>query len=159
MTNVNELTEQDIAALQEVVEHKRQDVRAVTLALQKLGFSRYDCGTIGILVDLCTLILDNVRLRRGNFSPEEVHNICHNLEITVPVEEFCKGCALEQKKLYGRAPDAEDAAGWRDYINLLSGMLTAEQGIDLMRSAYNQIGYDLVPLEKKNDSQSDSSLV
>src|SRR3990167_2557637 len=54
-----------------------------------------------------------LRLRSGKWTPEEIHSLCHNLPQTVPVCEFAAGCAAEQRKIYGAAPDAEDAARWR----------------------------------------------
>jgi hypothetical protein len=50
------------------------------------------------------------RLRAGNFTKEEIHDICHNLHGTVGANEFTKGCTEEQRKLYGCAPDADALA-------------------------------------------------
>lgn len=47
------------------------------------------------------------RLKAGRLTPAEVHNLCHNLPSTVPVCEFAAGCAEEQRKWYGSAPDAD----------------------------------------------------
>jgi hypothetical protein len=44
------------------------------------------------------------RLKAGQFTKEEIHNICHNLHGTVSVEEFAEGCRKEMVKLYGRCP-------------------------------------------------------
>ncbi len=38
----------------------------------------------------------------NELTPEEVHNLCHNLEKTVSLEEFDRGCAKYQTKLFGR---------------------------------------------------------
>lgn len=52
--------------------------------------------------------LDEIdRLRCGDFTVEEAHNLCHNLEMTVTAEDFCKGCEAYQKKLFGRSPTAD----------------------------------------------------
>lgn len=44
------------------------------------------------------------RLLAGKFTPEEIHNICHNLHGTVNAEEFAEGCRKEMEKLYGECP-------------------------------------------------------
>lgn len=50
------------------------------------------------------------RLKRGDWTPEEIHDICHNLHGKVDARAFADGCAAEQRKLYGCAPDADAAA-------------------------------------------------
>lgn len=52
---------------------------------------------------------ENERLRRGDFTKDEIHAICHNLHGTVDAEAFADGCAAEQVKLYGRSPDRQRA--------------------------------------------------
>ena len=42
------------------------------------------------------------RLKAGNFTDEEFHNLCHNLPEDKR-EEFFKGCAEFQRKLFGVA--------------------------------------------------------
>lgn len=44
------------------------------------------------------------RLKRGDFTADEIHAMCHKLEALVPAGEFARGCADFQVKLYGRAP-------------------------------------------------------
>lgn len=44
------------------------------------------------------------RLKAGEFTKEEIHNFCHNIEKTVPLEEFAERCRLEMQKLYGKCP-------------------------------------------------------
>ena len=53
------------------------------------------------------------RLLAGNWTPEEVNGICHNLHGVVDARGFADGCAAEQRKLYGCAPDA-DLSAWND---------------------------------------------
>jgi hypothetical protein len=60
------------------------------------------------------------RLKRGGFTAAEVHDICHNLPGTVPAGEFAAGCAAEQRKLYGCAPDADDVARLRAEVERLT---------------------------------------
>lgn len=47
------------------------------------------------------------RWRKGDFTPEEIHNFCHKLPDTVSAGEFAQGCADYQRKLYGCAPHAD----------------------------------------------------
>ena len=41
------------------------------------------------------------RLKRGEFTYDEIMDFCHNLPETVSKEEFAEGCAKYQCKLYG----------------------------------------------------------
>lgn len=56
------------------------------------------------------------RLKGGNWTPEEVNNICHNLHGVVSARGFADGCALEQQRLYGCAPDADDVVRLREQL-------------------------------------------
>lgn len=40
------------------------------------------------------------RYERGDFTRDEIHNFCHNLEKTVSLEEFKRGCKEYQNKLF-----------------------------------------------------------
>ena len=47
------------------------------------------------------------RVARGDFTEEEIHNLCHNLQNgTAPVslEQFAEGCRQEMLKLFGSCP-------------------------------------------------------
>lgn len=48
---------------------------------------------------------DIARLKRGEFTPEEVQEFCHNLPKTTSREDFAKGCIAYQAKLYGDRVD------------------------------------------------------
>ncbi len=50
------------------------------------------------------------RLKAGKFTADEIHGVCHNLHGTVDARAFADGCAAEQRKLYGCAPDADSLA-------------------------------------------------
>jgi len=52
----------------------------------------------GICVDMNEEL---VRLKKGDFTKEEIHEFCHKLAETVPREEFEQGCKNYQDKLYG----------------------------------------------------------
>lgn len=60
--------------------------------------------------DIRKLVTDNERLKRGEFTTEEMHNFCHNLHGKVDARAFADGCTDEQRKLYGCAPDADRVA-------------------------------------------------
>lgn len=47
------------------------------------------------------------RLQKGEIAPEEIHNLCHNLEKTVPRCEFEKACADYVDRLYGQVKERE----------------------------------------------------
>jgi hypothetical protein len=49
----------------------------------------------------------------------ENYNLCHDKHRQVGVEEFSEGCADEQRKHYGCAPDAEDARKWRELVEFV----------------------------------------
>lgn len=56
---------------------------------------------------------ENARLKRGEFSPEEFQALCHHRDEKpgCTAEDFYEGCALYQRKLFGRADrDPEKAA-------------------------------------------------
>jgi hypothetical protein len=50
------------------------------------------------------------RLKRGEFTPEEIQHLCHRVAETVSADAFARGCAEYQRRLYSEAPDA-DARG------------------------------------------------
>ena len=68
------------------------------------------------------------RLRRGDFTKEEIHNFCHNLHGKVPVEEFAAGCEAEMVKLYGRCPWTERIAALELSVTRLAGETTFRVG-------------------------------
>lgn len=77
--------------------------------------------------DLLVCRQENSRLLRGEFTAEEIHSVCHNLHGTVSARQFANGCAAEQRKLYGCAPDADvhdQALLW------CARTIDLEQGID-----------------------------
>ena len=54
------------------------------------------------------------RLLRGDWTEAEIHDLCHNLHGTVDAEAFAAGCAAEQRRIYGCAPDADRCASLRE---------------------------------------------
>lgn len=51
------------------------------------------------------------------------HEICHDLHGRVGPREFADGCAAEQRKLFGCAPDADEAARLQGHVDGLEGAL------------------------------------
>lgn len=59
------------------------------------------------------------------------HDLCHDLHGTVGPNEFAAGCAAEQRKLYGCAPDADCVAMQEREIERLEAELaTKKQDLD-----------------------------
>lgn len=75
--------------------------------LADMAFVVHASGDTAI-ADIDALLAEVERLRSGNFSPEEIHDICHNLHGKVSARGFADGCVAEQRKLYGVAPDADE---------------------------------------------------
>jgi len=46
------------------------------------------------------------RLKAGNFTPEELQNLCHNLS-DEDYSKFCDGCDEYQRKLFGKCRTEE----------------------------------------------------
>ncbi len=61
-------------------------------------WGKFDRVLVGILLDEIT------RLKEGNFTPEEFHNLCHNRKPPVTREEFAEGCRWYQEQLFGKEP-------------------------------------------------------
>lgn len=69
-------------------------------------------GTLSNWADLAmeyieTAVKEIVRLKSGDFTPVEIHDFCHKLTDKVSPEEFARGCANEQIRIYGCAPHAQ----------------------------------------------------
>lgn len=60
------------------------------------------------LAEIRRLRAEVERLKRGDWTSDEIHGICHNLHGKVNAREFADGCADEQRRLYGCAPDADE---------------------------------------------------
>lgn len=69
---------------------------------------------------------DRDRLLRGEFTKEELMDICHNLHGTCSAQEFADGCAAEQRKLYGCAPDRDCLEAVRDKLDTRTDRMLAE---------------------------------
>lgn len=52
-------------------------------------------------------IEDTIKFAIENLTPEQVHNLCHDLEKTVSPAQFTEGCKTYQKKLFGQSPIAD----------------------------------------------------
>lgn len=80
---------------------------------EQAGFYRSAAEIIEDLErQLAAVTAERDRLLRGEFTAEEIHNICHDLHGKVSAREFADGCAAEQRKLYGEAPHADERDKW-----------------------------------------------
>lgn len=54
-------------------------------------------------IAIANLLKEIARLKRGDFTPEEFHNLCHNLHEkgVLTRADFEKGCTEYQNKLFG----------------------------------------------------------
>lgn len=62
-----------------------------------------------LLLEIISLHDELARLKRGDFTDEELQNLCHNLDES-DYEKFCAGCTEYQRKLFGKSPSDADAA-------------------------------------------------
>lgn len=107
----------------------------------RTGFcGSWNCYTVRRLVD------EVRRLRRGDFAAEEIHNICHNLHGTVNAQASAAGCAEEQRKLYGCAPDADEVRRLREQNAALAERVAAQSEL-LSRRAENTAWTTTPPTE------------
>lgn len=104
------------------------------------------------------------RLKRGEFTAAEVHDICHNLRGTVPAAEFAAGCAAEQRKLYGCAPDADEVARLRnqvagyEHVQHLwnKGMASTCDAQNALKQRCRELEAEVSRLRRENDQLSDT---
>lgn len=66
----------------------------------------YICSSC-IIDEINSMKIENERLLRGEFTPEELQNLCHNLP-EEKKEEFFNGCCEYQKKLFGKSAVDEE---------------------------------------------------
>lgn len=66
-------------------------------------------GIAALTEQKLALLVENNRLRAGNFTREEIHGFCHHLAETVPREEFERGCKEYQQRLYPQEPSTHAA--------------------------------------------------
>lgn len=82
-----------------------------------------DLGPNHLWPEIQALTKELERLRRGEFTPEEIHNFCHNLHGTVDSQAFAQGCAHEQRRLYGCAPHVDEIAALTGRVHDLESQL------------------------------------
>ena len=77
-------------------------------AVSRLTAWERDYGALSrVFADDVLAVLGEVRRLRGIIAQ---HDLCHDLHDKVGAEDFARGCAAEQRRLYGCAPDADRAA-------------------------------------------------
>ena len=78
-----------------------------------------------MLKDIVTLLAENAKLRIENTKLRKIieqNDLCHNLHGEVDARAFADGCAQEQYKEYGCAPDADAVISLR--LQLREALLT-----------------------------------
>lgn len=98
---------------------------------------------------LAELLAERERLLRGEFTPEEIHGICHNLHGTVSAEEFAAGCEAEMRKLYGRCPWTERSQAERRVLEAAKAVY--RESTEETRDALDAATDALLALEAKED--------
>ena len=68
----------------------------------------------------------------------DTHDLCHNLHGKVGVREFADGCADEQRKIYGCAPDEDEC------IRLQAELAAAKQTIAELERQVKHLGDPVV---------------
>jgi hypothetical protein len=91
---------------------------------------------------ISSLEAELTRLQAGKFTEAEIHAICHDLHGTVDARGFADGCAAEQRKLYGCAPDADRA------LKLEATLETVIRGI---RDYFEQTGANYTQARERFD--------
>lgn len=63
----------------------------------------HDANLIAAAPELLRRLVEEVkRLKRGEFTPEEFQNLCHNADVQAGFDAFADGCEAYQEKLFGR---------------------------------------------------------
>jgi len=84
--------------------------------VRRIGHVQWWQGLDSKQGEILVLQEEVARLKAGKFTADEIHDICHDLHGTVDAQGFADGCAIEQQRLYGCAPD-------RDRVARLRGVL------------------------------------
>lgn len=62
------------------------------------------------------------------------HDLCHNMHGQVDARAFADGCAAEQRKLYGCAPDADRVAEledhWEEHDQIMDAIQKLQDRVD-----------------------------
>jgi tetratricopeptide (TPR) repeat protein len=74
------------------------------------------------------------------------HDLCHDLHGKVGPREFADGCAAEQRKLYGCAPDADDVVRLKAELTKIDTLLRLASNAALLDKLKERLeSGDLVP--------------
>lgn len=89
-----------------------------------------ECRICNVWLVFDELVDENVAARTADLEAEvaklraiiDQHDLCHNLHGKVDARAFADGCAAEQRKLYGCAPDQDEIGRLRTAIKLQQAM-------------------------------------
>lgn len=83
---------------------------------------------IGILIGFAAAALPGIVLAVRCYRLARIirqHDLCHNQHGKVDARAFADGCAAEQRKLYGCAPDADEATRLRSCLRQIAESASA----------------------------------
>ncbi len=118
------------------------------------------CPKNPILETVLTLRQDNTslkdeieRLLRGDFTPEEFQNFCHNMS-EENVEKFSAGCEAYQVKLLGRCPMREEIESLHAALRVANNAINGASPLPRVDAVAipSQIG-DIVAERQRQDAQ------
>jgi len=99
-------TTEQLQKLLSVAERAQQPL--VYIQFSEQFRDKFDPTTCAELVRrLMSAEAEVVRLRRGEFTPQEFQDLCHNKSVQDGFEAFADGCEAYQQKLFGRCRTKE----------------------------------------------------
>jgi hypothetical protein len=128
----------------------QSEVERQTLELLKSRYHRGK-GTSFIVdageMDFLFRLID--RLSEGDFSPSELQNLCHNLNVS-DANVFCDGCERYQQKLFGQSP-ITDLKHRNELLKLQNEVLKARHDIllDFYRARNQRIEREMNDLRNE----------
>ena len=120
-----EFTDEQLVKLVEVytaiclATNANQDIQRIAAGIRAI----IDHVAAPLLERIAVLEAENTRLKKGNFTPDEMQNLCHNLT-TTDAQTFATGCTEYQCKLFGCAPVSDALAAAQAENESLRGDLS-----------------------------------
>ncbi len=84
--------------------------------------------------DIVKAALEAPKLEQNELTPEQVHELCHDLPSTVSLPEFARGCIEYQRKLYGAS---------------MPGTMNSEPHILDLEFALDEISKEMLDIERR----------